>query len=86
MVYLIQHTFTKLFTNMHKTCSIPKVVRTWALLFSVPLYMGTAALLLKEEIKDVVNVKEKNMVAVVGEKVKNALIDKLIKQIILVLP
>ncbi|WP_157593137.1 hypothetical protein [Rufibacter tibetensis] len=48
--------------------------------------MGTAALLLKEEIKDVVNVKEKNMVAVVGEKVKNALIDKLIKQIILVLP
>ncbi|RNI26170.1 hypothetical protein EFB08_15245 [Rufibacter latericius] len=71
---------------MNKTCSLPKVVRTWALLFSVPLYVGTAALWLKEEIKSVVSEKEENMVAAVKEQVQKALVDKSIKRKTLLLP
>lgn len=44
---------------MHKTYSTPKVVRTWVLLFSVPLYIGAASLWMKEEIKLVVSQPEK---------------------------
>jgi len=43
---------------MYKAYSTPKVVRTWVLLFSVPLYIGTASLWLKEEIKGVLAGKE----------------------------
>ncbi|WP_181304629.1 hypothetical protein [Rufibacter sp. XAAS-G3-1] len=58
---------------MNKTCSLPKVVRTWALLLSIPLYVGTSALWLKEEIKEVVSEKEENMMAAMKEQLRNAL-------------
>ncbi|WP_192823202.1 hypothetical protein [Rufibacter sp. LB8] len=45
---------------MNKTYSTPKVVRTWVLLFSVPLYIGGAALWMKEEIKLVLGEKDTN--------------------------
>ncbi|MBC3541864.1 hypothetical protein ACFSC6_09560 [Rufibacter sediminis] len=71
---------------MNKTCSLPKVVRTWALLFSVPLYMGASALWLKEEIKDVLSEKEEKMIADVKKQVNKALADKRTKRKTFLLP
>ncbi|KAA3436167.1 hypothetical protein [Rufibacter hautae] len=71
---------------MNKTCSLPKVVRNWALLFSVPLYIGTSVLWLKEEIKDVVTEKEQNIIAAMKRQVQKAVADKKVKQNTLVLP
>jgi hypothetical protein len=71
---------------MNKACSLPKVVRTWALLLSVPLYVGTSALWLKEEIKEVVSEKEENMMASMKKELRKALADKKIKQNTLLLP
>ncbi|MFC6996123.1 hypothetical protein [Rufibacter roseus] len=47
---------------MHKTYTIPKVLRTWVLLFSVPLYVGGASLWMKEEIKMVLTEKDRGQV------------------------
>ncbi|WP_207432981.1 hypothetical protein [Sabulibacter ruber] len=71
---------------MNKTYSLPKVVRTWALIFSVPLYVGSASLWLKEEIKDVVSEKEENMITSLKEQAQKALADKSLKKNALVLP
>ncbi|GGK60866.1 hypothetical protein ACD591_12370 [Rufibacter glacialis] len=71
---------------MHKTFSLLKVVRTWALLFSVPLYMVTAALWLKEEIKNVVGEKEKNVVAAMKKQMQKALVDQGKKRNTVLLP
>ncbi|MBA9078869.1 hypothetical protein FHS90_003599 [Rufibacter quisquiliarum] len=48
---------------MNTTYTLSKVVRTWLLLLSVPLYMGTAALWMKEEIKFVLGEKEETTFA-----------------------
>ncbi len=36
---------------MHKKYSTPKIVKTWVLLFCVPLYIGATSLWMKDEIK-----------------------------------
>ncbi|WP_205501639.1 hypothetical protein [Rufibacter psychrotolerans] len=71
---------------MNKTYTLPKVVRTWALLFSVPLYMGTTALWLKEEIKGVVSEKEDNMITAMKKQMQKAVAEKKTKQNAVALP
>ncbi|MFB9865322.1 hypothetical protein [Rufibacter immobilis] len=71
---------------MNKTYSLPKVVRTWALLFSVPLYVGTSALWLKEEIKDVVSEKEENVMTAIEQHMEKAFADKSQKKSTVTLP
>jgi hypothetical protein len=71
---------------MNTTYSFHKVARTWALIFSVPLYIGGTSLWLKEEIKDVVNEKEAHMLSSLKEEMKKSLAQKRQKPQTAVLP
>ncbi|WP_156180275.1 hypothetical protein [Rufibacter radiotolerans] len=71
---------------MNTTYSFHKVARTWAMIFSVPLYIGGTSLWLKEEIKDVVNEKEAQMLSSIKEEMKKSLAHKKQKQQTFLLP
>jgi hypothetical protein len=71
---------------MNKTYFVPKVVRTWVLLLSVPLYLGTSALWLKEEIKTVVSGKDARIATTVKKQLQKPLADKSLKQYQKLLP